>query len=76
MDPRQIPLARMMQEAGQEIGMRKKVYPGWIANGRYTQEKADEKIAAMQAIYGTLKALSQDEELAARVEAIRQAYAP
>ncbi len=33
-----------------EIAMRKRVYPRFVASGRFTQEKADREIAIMVAI--------------------------
>lgn len=33
-----------------EIGMRKRVYPRWVAGGKMTQAKADAEISLMEAI--------------------------
>ena len=33
-----------------EIGMRRRVYPRWVINGKMTQAKADEETAVMEAI--------------------------
>ena len=47
---------------GREIGMRKNVYPRWVANGKMTQAKADHEIAAMEATLETLKQFGELEE--------------
>ena len=46
---------------GREIGLRRNVYPKFLASGRITQEKADHEIAAMEAVYETLKRLRAEE---------------
>lgn len=33
-----------------ELKMRRRVYPRWVQDGRMTQAKADEEIAAMEAV--------------------------
>lgn len=42
-------------EVGREIGLRKNVYPGFVARGKMDQAEADEHIARMEAAYKTLK---------------------
>ena len=42
---------------GRELGMRRAVYPRFIAAGKLTKEKADAELAAMDAVYATLKEL-------------------
>lgn len=37
-----------------EIGMRNKVYPGWVAKGKMKPEKASREIECMEAALGTL----------------------
>lgn len=37
-------------EARREVKMRRRVYPGWVAMGRQTQEQADRHIAIMDEI--------------------------
>ena len=46
---------------GREIGLRRNVYPKFFASGRITQEKAVHEIAAMEAVYETLKRLRAEE---------------
>ena len=46
---------------GREIGLRKNVYPKFIASKRMTQADADREIAAMEAVYETLKRLKAEE---------------
>lgn len=46
---------------GREIGMRKNVYPKFLKSGRITQEKADHEIAAMEAVYETLKRVKDEQ---------------
>lgn len=38
-----------------EIGMRRRVYASWVANGRMKQAAADHEIAAMEAVLATLE---------------------
>ena len=47
---------------GREIGLRKAVYPKFVASKRLTQIKMDYEIAAMEAVYATLKALKLERE--------------
>lgn len=49
-----------IKAVGREIGMRKNVYPRWVANGKMTQAKADHEIAAMEAALVTLKAVATE----------------
>lgn len=46
-----------IKSVGREIGLRRNVYPGFVRNKKLTQEKADHELAAMEAVYATLKAL-------------------
>lgn len=48
-------LSEQIAEVGREIGMRKGVYPKWVASGKLTQAVADRQIACMEAAYATLK---------------------
>lgn len=43
-----------------EIGMRKRVYPRWVATQKMTQAKADAEIAAMEAVLATLASIQAD----------------
>lgn len=42
-------------EVGREIGLRKNVYPGFVARGKLDQSEADEHMARMEAVLRTLK---------------------
>lgn len=46
-----------------EIGMRRRVYPNWVASKRMNQEKADKEIASMEAVLETLKKVQQQNRL-------------
>ena len=43
-----------------EIGMRVRVYPAWVQNGRMTQAKADHELKAMRAVLATLEAIQKE----------------
>lgn len=60
-DPKTISLDDQIKEVGRELGMRRATYPKWIGN-RMTQAEADQRIAAMEAAYGTLKAMKADRD--------------
>jgi len=40
---------------GREVGLRRGVYPKWVATGRLSQDKANKEIAMMQEVYDRLK---------------------
>jgi len=46
-----------------EIGMRRRVYPNWVASKRMSQEKADKEITAMEAVLETLKKVQKQGQL-------------
>lgn len=48
--------AELVACADREVGLRRRVYPVWVRQGRMSQEKADEEIAKMQAICSLLRA--------------------
>ena len=48
-----------IREIAREIELRKRVYPRWVEDGRYTQVEADHKIAVMEAVLATLKRLRE-----------------
>jgi hypothetical protein len=52
-------LDEQIKEVGREIGMRKNVYPKWVASGRLSQAQADKQLAAMEAAYASLKSLRE-----------------
>lgn len=49
-------------EVGREIGLRKNVYPSFVARQKLTQGEADEHIARMEAAYATLKWVRDNRE--------------
>lgn len=55
-------LKEQKDEVGREVGLRRNLYPKWVAAKRLTQETADRQIANMEAAYQTLKALAAKEE--------------
>lgn len=55
----EIPLAEQIRCVGREIGLRRNVYPKWVASGRMKQQDADREIAAMEAVLATLKGLQE-----------------
>ena len=56
----EITLDQQIKCAYREIGMRKKFYPRYIANDQMSQATADHEIAAMEAVYATLKNLKAE----------------
>lgn len=56
----EISLKEQVRCVGRELGLRRNVYPKWIAKGRMTQEQADREIATMEAVYETLKRLEAE----------------
>jgi len=55
-----VPLAEQIAEVEREIRQRCRVYPKWVQDGRYKQETADAKLAAMRAAQSTLTWLEQN----------------
>lgn len=47
-------LDRQIKCVERELSMRKRVYPGWIEQGRISQKVADEEIEAMHGVLRTL----------------------
>jgi hypothetical protein len=45
-----------------EAGMRKRVYPKWVSDGRMTQDKADWETECMEAIVQKLKEIAGRKE--------------
>lgn len=56
-----IPLARQVAAVRDEISLRHRVYPRFIAGGKMTAEVAARRIAEMDAVRMTLEALLEDE---------------
>ncbi len=59
--PRSPDLDQQIECVSREIGMRARVYGGWVRAGRMSQAKADHEIAAMQAVLTTLQSLKSKE---------------
>lgn len=57
-----VPLSEQIREVGREVGLRRNVYPRWVAQKRLTQADADRQIANMEAAYQTLKQLAEKPE--------------
>jgi polyhydroxyalkanoate synthesis regulator phasin len=58
-----VPIERQIACVRREIGMRKRVYPGWVQRGKMTQEEADRQIEVMEAVQATLETLQADEKV-------------
>jgi hypothetical protein len=54
-----VSIADQIKAAKRELAMRQSAYPRFVARGSMRQEKADEEIAAMTAIIGTLEAVAE-----------------
>lgn len=52
---RKITIDEQIAEVGREIGLRKNLYPAFVARGKLSQEEADEHQLLMEAVYKTLK---------------------
>ena len=52
-----VTIERQLQAAERELALRRRVYPRWIEKKKMTQAKADDEIAAMEAITETLRGL-------------------
>jgi hypothetical protein len=84
-----ISIGEQLACAKREVAMRKGLYPKWVAGERMTQAKADQEIAAMEAIVATLEREAarerlraepssyawSDEQLAEMVQVTREAVA-
>ena len=53
------PLPDQITCVERELGMRRRVYPRWVATGRMTQADADREIATMSAVLDTLRSINQ-----------------
>ena len=53
----EITLQDQISEVGRELGLRRNVYPKFVASKRMTQAEADWHIARLDAAYKTLKSL-------------------
>lgn len=59
----QVPIAAQVECVRREIAMRRRVYPRWVEQQRMTQKKADDEIAAMEAVLATLQGIEAKERL-------------
>lgn len=57
-----ITLGEQVAEIGRELGLRRGVYPKWVADGKLSQALADRQIECMDAAYKTLKWLHANEQ--------------
>jgi hypothetical protein len=53
--PMTVSIADQIKEVGRELGLRRGVYPKFVARGSMTQQEADAAIAKIEAAYATLK---------------------
>ena len=54
-DEMKISIADQIKCVERELAMRRRVYPNWVASKKMTQEKADHEIAAMEAVFDTVR---------------------
>lgn len=57
-----ITLDEQLEEVKREIGLRRRLYPRWVTDGKMSQAKADRGIAAMEAVRETLERLLDESE--------------
>lgn len=58
-----ITIEEQIKAVEREIGMRRRVYPNWVASKRMSQEKADKEIKNMEAVLETLKQVQKQGQL-------------
>lgn len=68
-----VPLDEQIREVEREIRQRARLYPEWIAKGRYKPETAEAKLAAMRAAHDTLMWLEANIDWI-KLEAARRAH--
>jgi hypothetical protein len=56
-----ITVDQMLAEVRRELGMRRAVYPKFIARDKLTQAQADERIARLDAVRELLEAIREQE---------------
>lgn len=71
-----IPLTEQIEEVAREIRQRERLYPRWIAEGRYKQETADKKVADLNAALATLVFIEKHAEPLRLLIATLQQYNP
>lgn len=54
-----VTLAEQIVAVEREIGLRRRVYPNWVQQGRMRQSTADEEIRRMEAVLVTLRGLER-----------------
>ena len=54
-------------EVQREIAIRKRVYPGWVENGRLTDEKATRQLGCMEAVLETVRKARQAEAMTSKL---------
>lgn len=59
-----VPIERQIACVRREVGMRRRVYPGWVAARRLTQEEADRQLEAMEAALATLERVKAERDAA------------
>ncbi len=52
-----------IKEAQRELGLRRRLYPDWVQQGRLTLEDSYRQLAAMDAIVETLKRVQAETQL-------------
>ena len=55
------------KEAEREVGLRRRVYKGWVEIGRMTQKESDRRIAIMEAIAADYRERAESEEQKGRL---------
>lgn len=58
-----VPAEEQLRCVTRELSMRKYVYPRLVTEGKMSQRKADEEIAAMSAVVDTLRERAEVERL-------------
>jgi hypothetical protein len=58
-----VPIARQVECVARELKMRREVYGRRVAAQQMTQRKADDEIAAMEAVLATLQGIEERERL-------------
>lgn len=56
-----IDLDAQIVEVRRELGARRRLYPRWVEEGRMPEHVAAQRLAAMEAVLATLKALDEPE---------------
>jgi len=59
----QVPIGRQIECVARELKMRREVYGRRVAAQQMTQRKADDEIAAMEAVLATLQGIEESERL-------------